>query len=175
MIDGITIPTAVGAADLLVRGDTNVELVFGIVLFVAAGAIFIVSALFAGSLIRPQLPHPEKAAAYECGEPAIGDSWVQFDLRFYIVALFFIIFDVEIALLWPWAVVYKEFQASGAGLFALLAMLFFLVPILVGFAYEWHCGYLDWVRASSGQRELSPGDTDQRGAVAAVKPSTALG
>ena len=142
-------------ADSIIRGDTNTELVFGILLFTLAGVIFIVAALTVGKLIRPQLPHPEKAAAYECGEPAIGDSWVQFDLRFYIVALFFIIFDVEIALLWPWAVVYRKCIAQGTGHFALYAMLFFLVPILVGFAYEWRFGYLDWVRATTGQREES--------------------
>ncbi len=136
----------------IVRGDTNVELVFGILMFTVSGVVFVLAALFVGRLIRPQLDHPEKGAAYECGEPAIGDSWVQFDLRFYIVALFFIIFDVEIALLWPWAVVYRDFIASGAAWHALAAMLFFLLPILVGFAYEWRCGYLDWVRASTGQR-----------------------
>jgi NADH-quinone oxidoreductase subunit A len=143
-------------AGTIVRGDTNVELVFGILLFTVAGVLFIVAALTVGKLIRPAVPHPEKAAAYECGEPAIGDSWVQFDLRFYIVALFFIIFDVEIALLWPWAVVYKNFSTSGlGGGFALWAMLFFLLPILVGFAYEWRFGYLDWVRAATGQRAES--------------------
>jgi NADH-quinone oxidoreductase subunit A len=141
------------ADNLLVRGDTNTELVFGIFLFAAFGVVFIVSALFAGKLIRPHLPHPEKQAAYECGEPAIGDSWVQFDLRFYIVALFFIIFDVEIALLWPWAVTFKQYIAAGMGSYALYAMLFFLLPIVVGFAYEWRCGYLDWVRAATGQSD----------------------
>jgi NADH-quinone oxidoreductase subunit A len=134
-------------------GDTNVELVFGILLFTATGIVFIVSALFAGSLIRPKLPHPEKASTYECGEPAIGDSWVQFDLRFYIVALFFIVFDVEIALLWPWAVVFRQFRDAGNGSLALFGMLFFLVPILVGFLYEWRFGYLDWVRSEEGQKE----------------------
>jgi len=145
--------TCLAAADAIIRGDTNVELVFGILLFTVAGAGFIIVALFAGRLIRPQLDHPDKQAAYECGEPAIGDSWVQFDLRFYIVALFFIIFDVEIALLWPWAVIYKASATSASpSLLPLFAMLFFLLPIIVGFAYEWRCGYLDWVRASTGQR-----------------------
>lgn len=131
-----------------VRGDTNVELVFGILLFALLGVGFVLGALTLGRLLRPKVAHPEKDAPYECGEPAIGDSWIQFDLRFYIVALFFIIFDVEIALLWPWAVVY---QSMGA--YALWAMLFFLVPILVGFCYEWRFGYLDWVRATTAQDE----------------------
>ena len=142
-----TIAPILAQAGPIVRGDTNVELVWGIVLFILAGAGMILGALTLGRFIRPHLPHPEKKATYECGEPSIGDSWVQFDLRFYIVALFFIIFDVEIALLWPWAVVFKDF-----GNYGLCAMLFFLVPILVGFAYDWRFGYLDWVRASTGQR-----------------------
>jgi NADH-quinone oxidoreductase subunit A len=160
-------------AGSIVRGDTNVELVFGILLFAVAGTVFVVSALTVGKLIRPALPHPEKAAAYECGEPAIGDSWVQFDLRFYIVALFFIIFDVEIAMLWPWAVVYKDFSSGGlGGGFALYAMLFFLAPILVGFAYEWRCGYLDWVRASMGQRSESLSASTNRSASSASVSAT---
>ena len=145
--------TNVLASSQIDSGDTNVELVFGILLFTVTGIAFIVSALFAGSLIRPKLPHPEKASTYECGEPAIGDSWVQFDLRFYIVALFFIVFDVEIALLWPWAVVFRQFRDAGNGSLALFGMLFFLVPILVGLLYEWRFGYLDWVRSDEGQKE----------------------
>jgi len=148
-----------------VRGDTNVELVLGILMFAALGVIFIVAALFIGRLIRPSLPHPEKATVYECGEPTIGEGWVQFDLRFYIVALFFIIFDVEIAMLWPWAVVYKEM-----GQFALWAMIFFLVPIVVGFAYEWRFGYLDWVRASTGTSDREPSPTS--GSTAEPAPAT---
>ena len=140
------------------RGDTNVELVAGILMFVVAGALLALAPLILGAMVRSTRINPEKAEPYECGEPVIGQSWVQFDLRFYIVALFFIIFDVEIALLWPWAVIYKEYIRAGAGLYALLAMLFFLVPILIGFAYEWRFGYLDWVRATTGGRG-EPGDT----------------
>ena len=141
---------AQGAA-VPVRGDTNVELVFGILLFIVLGIGFVLGALCIGRLIRPKMNHPDKAAAYECGEPTIGDSWIQFDLRFYIVALFFIIFDVEIALLWPWAVVYKSM-----GDYALWCMLFFLVPILVGFFYEWRFGYLDWVRSTAATQDTPP-------------------
>ncbi len=143
------------AAGPAVRGDTNVELVFGIVLFIAVGVIYVLAALLVGKVVRPQLPHPEKDVTYECGEPTVGDSWVQFDLRFYIVALFFIIFDVEIALLWPWAVIYKQLCAAQLGDYALYVMLFFLIPILAGFAYEWRFGYLDWVRAATGHRAES--------------------
>ena len=83
------------------HGDTNVELVVGILLFVVAGWVIAFGGLTVGRLGRPSAIHPEKGQPYECGEPAIGGSWVQFDLRFYTVALVFIVFDVEIALLWP--------------------------------------------------------------------------
>src|SRR5688500_6563560 len=90
--------------DVLAEG--GVERVQGMTLVVIAGFLMVSGALFAGRFIRPSLPHPEKGTAYECGEPAIGSSWVQFDLRFYVVALVFVVFDVEIALFYPWAVVY---------------------------------------------------------------------
>ena len=98
------------------------------------------------SIVRPAMAHPEKAAPYECGEPAIGDSWVQFDLRFYTVALVFIVFDVEVALLWPWAVVFKELGAP-----AFWAFLVFFTLIAIPFLYEWKSGYLNWVRASGAR------------------------
>jgi len=148
---GLAETSQLAASNVIDAGDTNIELVFGILLFTVTGIVFILSALTAGRLVRPHLPHPEKETTYECGEPVIGESWVQFDLRFYIVALFFIIFDVEIALLWPWAVVFRQFRDAGNGNLALFAMLFFLVPILVGFLYEWRFGYLDWVRSQTGQ------------------------
>lgn len=130
--------------------NSNVELVLGIMLFTLAGASIAFLGLTAGRFVRPTLPHPEKSTAYECGEPAIGDSWVQFDLRFYAVALVFIVFDVEIALLWPWAVVFREMGAP-----AFWAFLVFFLLIAIPFLYEWKSGYLDWVRASTGQRRVS--------------------
>jgi len=129
--------------------NTNVELVLGMMLFILAGFAMAFGGLTIGRLIRPALPHPEKLTPYECGEPAIGESWVQFDLRFYTVALVFIVFDVEIALLWPWAVVFKEMGAP-----AFWAFLVFFLLIAIPFLYEWKSGYLDWVRAcGSSKRE----------------------
>ena len=130
--------------------SSNVMLVWGILLFSAAGFGIVFVLLLVGSFARMQLPHPEKGATYECGEPAIGDSWVQFDLRFYTVALVFIVFDVEIALLYPWAVVLREMGAP-----AFWAFLVFFLLIAIPFLYEWKSGYLDWVRASTGQRRSS--------------------
>src|SRR4051795_2520693 len=80
------------------------EILLSITLFVGFGVGFVWLNLVVGSLARPRVPNAEKAATYECGEPAIGPSWVQFDLRFYIVALVYLVFDVEVALLYPWAV-----------------------------------------------------------------------
>jgi NADH-quinone oxidoreductase subunit A len=114
--------------------------------------------LVIGSFVRSHVPNAEKSAIYECGEPTIGSSWVQFDLRFYIVALVYLIFDVELALFYPWAVAYGDAVALGKQLsmtafqirsVALVDMLFFFGVLLVGFAYLWRFGYLDWVRSAA--------------------------
>ncbi len=134
------------------------EILLSITLFVAFGAAFVFINLMVGKLLRPQIPNPEKAAIYECGEPSIGTSWVQFDLRFYIVALVFLIFDVEVALFYPWAVTYGSAAALAQTLgqdvmqiraVAIVDMLFFFGVLLVGFAYLWRFGYLDWVRSAA--------------------------
>jgi NADH-quinone oxidoreductase subunit A len=140
---GVTEPSAV-------HGNTNVELVVGIGLFFLAGFVIGFGGLTVGWLARPKMPNPEKGMAYECGEPIIGDGWIQFDLRFYTVALVFIVFDVEIALLWPWAVVFKEMGAP-----AFWAFFVFFLLIAIPFLYEWKSGFLNWVRATSGQRRRS--------------------
>jgi len=131
--------------------ESGQSLVVGLLLFVIIGAIFIAMVpLLIGKFLRTSLPHPEKDVAYECGEPTIGTSWVQFDLRFYVVALVFLIFDIEIALFYPWAVVYRA-----AGVAALWDMLFFFAVLVVGYLYLWRFGYLDWVRATQGRRPRS--------------------
>ena len=123
------------------------ELLLSVTIFLAFGAAFVFMNLMVGSLVRPKLPNPEKAATYECGEPSIGSSWVQFDLRFYIVALVYLVFDVEVALFYPWAVAYGRTAALRP--VALVDMLFFFGVLLVGFAYLWRFGYLDWVRSAA--------------------------
>jgi NADH-quinone oxidoreductase subunit A len=79
-----------------------------LLLFVAVGIGFILVHLLLGKLIRPAKPDPEKLTIYECGEPTIGSAWIQFDLRFYVIALLFVIFDVEVAFFFPWAVVFGQ-------------------------------------------------------------------
>src|SRR5215203_3509751 len=134
------------------------ELLLSVTIFVALGAVFVFANLIAGAFARPKVSNFEKATIYECGEPAIGSSWVQFDLRFYIVALVYLIFDVEVALFYPWAVAYGSADAMGAAngmtafeirQVALVDMLFFFGVLLVGFAYLWRFGYLDWVRSAA--------------------------
>ena len=195
-----------------------------VALFVAVGGAFLCVSMLVGWLVRPRMPNAEKLEVYECGEPAIGSSFVQFDLRFYVVALLFIIFDVEVALFFPWATVFgkavqlsdpsfvtvqadgvllapaangllremglnqpevpfftptlaesRSFEAtrgdrslkqvegkwavSRAGVLvartAVCDMLAFFAVLLVGFAYVWNRGDLDWVRAVSAERSNS--------------------
>jgi NADH-quinone oxidoreductase subunit A len=134
------------------------EVLLSITIFVALGGAFVLVNLIAGFFARPSLPNPEKSSIYECGEPSIGSSWVQFDLRFYIVALVYLIFDVEVALFYPWAVAYGSAPALGEMIgmttrqlraVAIVDMLFFFGVLLVGFAYLWRFGYLDWVRSAA--------------------------
>src|SRR5262249_41374813 len=87
------------------------ELVGFLLVFLAVGIGFIFVHLLAGKFIRPAKPDAEKMTIYECGEPTIGGAWIQFDLRFYVVALLFVIFDVEVAFFFPWAAVFGEAQA----------------------------------------------------------------
>ena len=88
----------------------------------------------------------DKLMSYECGEVPEGSAWVKFNIRFYIIALVFIIFDVEVVFLFPWAVVYQDFIASGNGLLVLIEMLLFVMILTIGFAYVWIKGDLDWVK-----------------------------
>jgi len=134
------------------------ELLLSVTVFLAFGAFFVFANLIVGAFARPKIPNPEKATVYECGEPVIGSSWVQFDLRFYIVALVYLIFDVEVALFYPWAVAYGNAPDLGREIgmtvsavrgVAIVDMLFFFGVLLVGFAYLWRFGYLDWVRSAA--------------------------
>ena len=112
---------------------------FPILVFIAIAAA-IGMALVGGSLLAArQKPYPEKVSAYECGFEAFDDARRRFDVRFYLVAILFIIFDLEVAFLFPWAV-----SLSETGLFGFLSMVAFLAVLTVGFIYEWNKGALDW-------------------------------
>jgi NADH-quinone oxidoreductase subunit A len=183
---------------------TATSIVGYLALFVTVGILFLFVNLLVGWLLRPSDPTVEKGEVYECGEPTIGSSFVQFDLRFYVVALLFIIFDVEVAFFFPWATVFgkathlmdpnfpkvtatapPELTPEAANVFAELGarspytqvpadlslidqtarslalttladIAVFFAVLLVGFAYVWKRGDLDWVRAVSKQKAASP-------------------
>jgi len=112
-----------------------------IFIFLLIAVIFVVVVLLTSKLLRPNRPTKEKLLTYECGEDTIGSPWVKFNIRFYVVALIFLIFDVEVVLLFPWALAYKEFGFAGY-----LVGLIFLFVLGLGMAYEWRKGDLDWTR-----------------------------
>lgn len=123
----------------------------GILLFIIGGVLFVLLAMTAARLLRPNRPNEEKLSSYECGEEAVGSAWGPFNVRFYIIALIFILFDIELVFLFPWAVVFgqKELIVATNGLwgwFALAEMAIFIVVLAVGLAYAWAKGYLDWIR-----------------------------
>jgi NADH-quinone oxidoreductase subunit A len=110
-------------------------------LVIFIGIAFVISAgiLLAPFVIAVSKPDPEKVSAYECGFAAFGDARMKFDVRFYLVSLLFIIFDLEVAYLFPWAVAFKDI-----GAFGFWAMMIFLAILTVGFIYEWRKGALEW-------------------------------
>ncbi len=112
-----------------------------IFIFILIAVIFVMFAIFMAGLVRPSRKTKEKQTTYECGENPEGSPWIKFNLRFYVVALIFLIFDVEVVLLFPWALNYKDF-----GMYGFLAGIIFLVLLGIGMAYEWRKGDLEWER-----------------------------
>lgn len=110
--------------------------------FLVVGIAFVVVNLIAWKILRPSRFSEEKLTTYECGENPQGSAWIQFNIRFYVFALIFIVFDVEAAFLLPWAVVFKEL-----GPLAFVEGLVFIGILAVGLAYVWRKGDLEWVRA----------------------------
>ena len=115
---------------------------FGTVFFaVMLGIVMVAIPLVISWLVAPSNKTNDKLDTYECGEEAEGSAWLQFNIRFYIIALIFLIFDVEVVFLFPWAVVFKEM-----GLLALIEMGIFLLILIAGLAYVWVKSDLDWVK-----------------------------
>ena len=112
---------------------------FPILLFIAVGVAVGVAPMVLGKLLAPSRPDPEKLSPYECGFEAFEDARMKFDVRYYLVAILFILFDLEIAFLFPWAIVLQDI-----GWFGLISMLIFLAILVVGFIYEWKKGALEW-------------------------------
>ena len=114
-----------------------------IVIFLGIGAVIGVAFLAAAAVIAPSAPDPEKLSAYECGFNAFDDARMKFDVRFYLVSILFIIFDLEVAFLFPWAVTLMKMPVAAQG-FAFWSMMGFLGILTVGFIYEWKKGALEW-------------------------------
>ena len=110
-----------------------------VLVFILVGILFGVGPLVVGFVIGPRRPYDEKLSPYECGFEPFGDARAPFDVRYYLVAILFILFDLEIAFLFPWAVVLDQIGLAG-----FLAMMVFLAILVVGFVYEWKKGALEW-------------------------------
>ena len=110
-----------------------------IIIFLFIALFLSIGFVLANFLAAPSNPDPEKLSAYECGFEAFDDSRMEFDVRFYLVAILFIIFDLEVAFLFPWAIVFGDI-----GLFGFFSMMFFLTILTIGFIYEWKKGALEW-------------------------------
>jgi|TARA_B110000259_G_scaffold176025_1_gene211782 NADH-quinone oxidoreductase subunit A len=112
---------------------------FSIILFLLVAVIISFGFVLANFLVAPSNPDPEKLSAYECGFEAFDDSRMEFDVRFYLVAILFIIFDLEIAFLFPWAI-----ALGNIGVLGFWSMMIFLSILTIGFIYEWKKGALEW-------------------------------
>lgn len=113
-----------------------------IFVFILVGIAFVGIAIFLAYLIRPKRPTTEKQTTYECGENPIGSPWQKFNIRFYVVALIFLIFDVEVVMLFPWAINYRDY-----GFYGFLVGAIFLIVLFIGMIYEWRKGDLEWDRS----------------------------
>jgi len=110
-----------------------------VVIFIAVAMVVGLALIVAPFLVAYRNPDPEKLSAYECGFNAFDDARMKFDVRFYLVSILFIIFDLEVAFLFPWAVAFKEI-----GVFGFWSMMVFLGVLTIGFVYEWRKGALEW-------------------------------
>ena len=131
-----------------------------VLLFILAGSLFIIITLFVSKLLRPNRPNPEKLSTYESGEEPLSSAWPQFNIRFYIIALIFLLFEVEIVFLFPWSTIFanKELVKETAGLwgwFSLVEMFVFILVLAVGLAYAWANGHLDWIKPDPKPTEFS--------------------
>jgi NADH-quinone oxidoreductase subunit A len=128
-----------------------------VLIFFAVGFLFLLALLVFGAFVRPRVPSPGKQIPYECGITPIGPPWIQFNIRFYTIALIFLVFDVEVAMLYPCAVLVQSLKGV-----VLLDMIAFIGLLIVGLAYLWAKGDLEWVKgthAPSGPAGAPPDPT----------------
>ena len=129
----------------------NLNVYMPVFILVAFAILMIVGALIVGRFIRPHNPTVLKETAYECGEEPVGVAWSNFHVRFYVLALVFIIFDVEGALIFPVAVIFKKFNEIGNGTAVFASLILFMSVLVVGLVYCWRKGDLDWVKSYTKQ------------------------
>ena len=134
-----------------------------VLVFAAVGFVFVFANMIVASVVRPRRTVDEGLETYECGEETIGDAWVNFDIRYYTVALVYIVFAVEIAFLFPWAIVLRDAvdgtgaaEGVGIGAFALVEGIIFIVILFLGLAYVWAKGDLDWILSYSAPHYAPP-------------------
>ena len=140
-----------------------------VLVFAILGAGFLAATLLIGSVLRPNTPDPEKLGIYECGEKPMQQAWFNFNPRFYIIALIFLIFDVEVAFTYPVATVFRRWVAEGAGGFAFLELFVFIAILVLGLAYVWRKGDLEWIRKLREEKPVAglelptqPGSPDEK-------------
>ena len=126
---------------------TNMDIYIPVVVLAALGVLMVAGALIVGHFLRPKNPNKLKNQPYECGEDPVGDAWALFNMRFYVIGLIFIIFDVESALMFPVVSVFKKMNEIGRGGLVLVEIVIFLFVLIAGVAYCWRKGDLDWVRS----------------------------
>ncbi len=117
-----------------------------------AGIGFAITNLLIGAVLRPKVPNADKALIYECGERPTGKAWFNFNPRFYVIALVFVIFEVEIALAIPVALVFRRWVYDGIGMVALVELLAFIAILLTGLVWIWVRRDLDWIKRLEGER-----------------------
>jgi len=132
---------------------------FGIILlFIAGAALFTLVPFTISRLLRPNRPNAEKLSSYECGEDTVGNAWGQFNPRFYIIALMFLLFEIEIVFLFPWSIVFGNKEliqgANGRwGWYSLAEVFVFAFILVLGLAYAWRKGYLEWEKPEPAVEE----------------------
>lgn len=137
-----------------------------LLVFTVVAIAFVIMNLAIAWLLRPKLrPHGDKLEIYECGEPTVGQAWIRFDIRFYTVALMFVVFDVEVALLFPWAVIFRDLVERGLGMLAIIEAGTFIAILMVGLAYVWSRGDIDWTPKPESEIAEVGSDFDRRAAV----------
>jgi NADH-quinone oxidoreductase subunit A len=128
-----------------------------VLIFMGLGIALCALMMGLGALLRPANPERSKLTTYECGEVVTGDSWINFNIRFYLVALIFVIFDIEVAFMYPVLAVFREWVWSGRGAFALAEIAVFVAILISGLIYVWRKGDLQWVKTVAEPEPASIG------------------